>query len=84
MVAYYHASMMPPPDAGKTPFPVNRKEAMAAKDVMETVDGAKARIAAGGPTPAHYVPTPSAGTGGGEVNESPFAATGGKTKSAAE
>lgn len=56
-MAYYHANMMPPPnEAGATP--VDRKAALAAKDVLETVDGARARHAAGGPRPAHYVPTP--------------------------
>src|SRR5690606_35807080 len=57
-MAYYHASMMPPPN-DPAPFPVDRKAAMAAKDMLETPDGARARRAEGGPRPAHYVPTPS-------------------------
>jgi hypothetical protein len=31
---------------------------MAAKDLLETPDEARARHARGGPKPAHYVPTP--------------------------
>jgi ferredoxin len=58
-MAYYHASMMPPPnEAG--PVAVDRKAAMAAKELLETVDGARTRHAAGGGKPAHYVPTPPA------------------------
>ena len=41
-VAYYHANMMPAPDA-PDPVPVDRKAALAAKDVLETVEEAKAR-----------------------------------------
>jgi reductive dehalogenase len=56
-MAYYHASIMPPPN-DPAPHPVDRKAAMAAKDVLETPDEARARHARGGPRPAHYVPTP--------------------------
>jgi reductive dehalogenase len=56
-MAYYHASMMPPPN-DPAPHPVDRKAAMAAKDVLETPDDARARHARGGARPAHYVPTP--------------------------
>lgn len=59
-MAYYHANMMPPPNDPK-PYPVDRKAAMAAKDVLETVAEASIRHARGGPVPAHYVPTPPAG-----------------------
>jgi len=72
-VAYYHANMMPAPDQPGA-FPVNRKEALAAKDVLETPDEARARKAAGGPIPGHYFPTPPVGDG--EIKErtiSPYA-----------
>lgn len=72
-VAYYHANMMPAPDQPGA-FPVNRKEALAAKSVLETPDEARARVAAGGATPAHYIPTPLVGDG--EIKErtiSPYA-----------
>jgi ferredoxin len=57
-MAYYHASMMPPPN-DPAPVPVDRKAALAAKGLLETVDGARARHEAGGAKPAHYVPTPA-------------------------
>ncbi len=72
-VAYYHASMMPAPDQPGS-FPVDRKAALAAKDLLETPAEAKARKARGGPTPAHYIPTSPVGAG--EVRErtaSPYA-----------
>ena len=72
-VAYYHANMMPAPDQPGT-FPVKRKEALAAKDVLETPAEARARVAAGGAAPAHYTPTPPVGDG--EIKErtiSPYA-----------
>jgi reductive dehalogenase len=56
-MAYYHADMMPPPN-DPAPYPVDRKAALAAKDLLETPDEARARHAHGGPMPAHYVPTP--------------------------
>jgi hypothetical protein len=59
-MAYYHASMMPPPD-DPSPHVVDRKAAMAARDILETPAQARARKAAGGPIPAHYRPTPPAG-----------------------
>ncbi|MFT5485213.1 MAG: reductive dehalogenase [Paracoccaceae bacterium] len=61
-VAYYHANMMPAPDQPGT-FPVKRKEALAAKAELETPTEARARVAAGGATPAHYIPTPPVGDG---------------------
>lgn len=61
-MAYYHANMMPPPDTPEA-VPVDRKAAMAAKALMETPDEARARAAAGGPTPEHYTPTPPVGAG---------------------
>lgn len=71
-MAYYHASMMPPPNA-KEPHPVKRKEAVAAGDLLETVADAKARKAAGGVRPAHYVATPAlAEQADGEVNTGPY------------
>ena len=58
-MAYYHASMMPPPN-DSAPHVVDRKAAMAAKDLLETPDQARARHARGGEIPAHYVATPPA------------------------
>jgi hypothetical protein len=57
-MAYYHASMMPPPN-DPAPSPVDRKAAMAAKELLETPAEARARHTRGGPRPAHYVPTPA-------------------------
>ncbi len=59
-VAYYHANMMPPPNA-PGPVPVDRKAALAARDVIETPAVARARTARGEPPPAHYVATKPAG-----------------------
>ncbi len=56
-MAYYHANMMPPPN-DPSPHVVDRKAAMAAKDLLETPDEARIRHARRGPMPAHYVPTP--------------------------
>jgi reductive dehalogenase len=56
-MAYYHANMMPPPN-DPSPHPVDRKAALAAKDLLETPAHARARQAAGGARPAHYIPTP--------------------------
>ncbi|MDH3441190.1 MAG: NAD-binding oxidoreductase, partial [Gammaproteobacteria bacterium] len=57
-IAYYNANVMPPPNShGIAIFP-NRKEAIAAASLLETPDEARARIKAGGPKPAHYIPTP--------------------------
>ena len=58
-MAYFHANMMPAPDA-PGPVPLDRKAGLAAKDVLETVDEAKARAARGEGPPAHYTPTPPA------------------------
>ena len=55
-------------------FPVDRKAALKARELLETPDEALARVAAGGPTPEHYKPTPAIGEG--EIKErtaSPFA-----------
>jgi ferredoxin len=57
-IAYYNANVMPPPDSYGMPIFPNRKEAIAAAALLETPDQARARIASGGPKPAHYVPTP--------------------------
>ena len=72
-MAYYHASMMPPPDLA-TPQVLDRKAALAAKDLLETPDEARARVARGDPAPAHYVPTPPLGDAvqQGERVESPY------------
>ena len=58
-MAYYHANMMPPPNEPAA-HPVDRKAAMAAKELLETPAQARARVAAGGSTPSHYRPTPAA------------------------
>ncbi len=72
-VAYYHASMMPPPDQPDT-FPVDRKAAMAAKDLLETPAEARTRKAKGGPTPDHYKPTAALGIGAAkDRTASPYA-----------
>jgi ferredoxin len=59
-MAYYPASTMPPPNDPK-PHVVDRKAAMAAKDVLETPDQARKRLRDGGATPAHYSATPPVG-----------------------
>lgn len=56
-MAYYHASMMPPPDQPAA-VDVDRKAALAAAALLETPDEARRRIASGKPAPAHYQPTP--------------------------
>jgi len=55
-VAYYHADMMPPPNAGDTVWPVTRKDGLAAAAKVETPDAARARRARGEPAPLHYHP----------------------------
>ena len=67
-IAYYHANAMPPPDV-TAPHPVDRKAALAAKERLETPDQARARRAAGGGRPEHYVATPPAGVDAGEAVE---------------
>ena len=57
-IAYYNANVMPPPNAHGIPVFPNRKEAIAAAKILETPDEARQRIQQGGPTPAHYIPTP--------------------------
>ena len=59
-MAYYHANMMPAPD-GPESVMVDRKAALAAKDLLESPDEARARAARGEPAPAHYVATPPIG-----------------------
>lgn len=56
-IAYYNANVMPPPNSQGIPVYPNRKEAIAAAAQLETPDEARARLAAGGKKPAHYVPT---------------------------
>ena len=58
-MAYYHANMMPPPDEPAT-VAVDRKAAMAAKELLETPAEARRRRSEGRPAPAHYIPTPPA------------------------
>jgi len=59
-IAFYHASMMPPPDE-PGPLEVDRKAALAARALLETPGQARLRKAAGGARPAHYIPTPARG-----------------------
>ena len=59
-MAYYHADSMPPPN-DPAPHSVDRKAALAAKEKLETPEDARARHAAGGARPAHYIPTPPIG-----------------------
>jgi reductive dehalogenase len=56
-MAYYHANMMPPPN-DPSPHVVDRKAALAAKEVLETPAAARARHARGGARPPHYIATP--------------------------
>ncbi|MBO22006.1 MAG: Fe-S protein [Rhodospirillaceae bacterium] len=73
-IAYYHANMMPPPDAPGA-VPVDRKGAMAAGALLETPEEAKARVAAGKPAPDHYTPTPPTGAGPRkDLTANPYAA----------
>ncbi|MCH2270418.1 MAG: hypothetical protein MK510_07745 [SAR324 cluster bacterium] len=46
---------MPPPDH-LDPFPVDRKQALSAKEKLETPKEALARYQSGKPTPSHYSP----------------------------
>ena len=64
-MAYYHADMMPAPDAPSAVV-VNRKEALAAKAKLETPDEARDRLKTGGPMPEHYAPTPPVGNVDGD------------------
>jgi ferredoxin len=57
-IAYYNADLMPPPNSHGIPWVPDRKAAMAAAAKLETPQQAAARVAAGGPKPKHYVPTP--------------------------
>jgi ferredoxin len=57
-IAYYNADRMPPPNSHGMPQLPNRKEAIAAGQLLETPDEARARVKAGGAKPMHYVPTP--------------------------
>ncbi len=54
-IAYCHADQMPPPDH-LDPFPVDRKQALSAKEKLETPKEALARYQSGKPTPSHYSP----------------------------
>ena len=59
-IAYYNANVMPPPDVSG-PMKVDRKAAVASGELLEMPAEAAARVAKGGPTPEHYVPTPPTG-----------------------
>lgn len=70
-MAYYHANMMPPPDR-QDAVEVDRKTALAAAALLETPDDARGRLAAGGPTPAHYRPTPPVGAAPAATIANPY------------
>jgi ferredoxin len=55
-IAYYNANVMPPPNSHGIAVLPNRKEAIAAAALLETPDQARARVAAGGAKPLHYIP----------------------------
>lgn len=57
-IAYVNADMLPPPNH-RSVFPMNRKAAVAAAQVLETPAQARERVARGGAKPAHYVPPPA-------------------------
>jgi ferredoxin len=57
-IAYYNANRMPPPNSHGVAQIPNRKEALAAGELLETPGEALARVKAGGAKPMHYVPTP--------------------------
>jgi reductive dehalogenase len=57
-IAYYNANVMPPPNSDGIPYLPNRKEALAAAQLLETPDEARVRVKAGGAKPLHYIPTP--------------------------
>ncbi len=69
-MAFYHASMMPPPDE-QGPVPVDRKAAMAAGALLETPEAARRRAAEGGEPPVHYRPAPARGAVGAESSVIP-------------
>ncbi len=73
-IAYYHADVMPAPDAPE-PKPLDRKAALAAAGLVETPEEARRRVATGAPKPAHYVATPPIGAQDEETarTESPYA-----------
>ena len=60
-IAFYPASVMPPPDAAQV-VPVDRKAAMLARDAVESPASARRRVAERGRVPSHYVPTPPQGS----------------------
>jgi reductive dehalogenase len=57
-LAYYPASVMPPPNA-RQPVPLERKAALAMAEHLESPQAARDRKARGAPPPAHYRPTPA-------------------------
>jgi len=64
-IAYFHADMMPAPDR-RAPDPVDRRAGLAAAALVETPAEARKRLTAGGARPAHYAPTPPAGSEAGD------------------
>lgn len=60
-IAYHHANMMPPPITHE-PYPVNRRKALEAAELLETPTEAKRRRERKGPPPIHYRPRPDDAT----------------------
>lgn len=54
-IAYYHASMMPPPNL-PDPFPLDRDAGLVAAAALETPEQAQLRHDRGEPAPPHYRP----------------------------
>jgi len=52
-IAYYPATVLPPPGS-ETPFPADRKTAVAFASEIETPEQALERRRLGNPVPAHY------------------------------
>lgn len=55
-IAYYNANLMPPPNSHGMAIKPNRKEAVAAGNLLETPAEARARVKSGGEKPLHYIP----------------------------
>ena len=54
-IVYYHANLMPPPDATE-PVPLDRKAAKSQVRDVESPEQARQRIKSGAGRPSHYIP----------------------------
>ena len=71
-IAYYNADQMPPPD-DRSAFPLDRKAALLAAQVIEDPAEAKTRVQADGPSPHHYQATPTTSSkSSGKTITSPY------------